>query len=274
MGHPVARVNEPRGAFTSALGSPAFAVGLVYISFSYSGWNAAAYIAGEVENPGRTLPRALLLGSGLVVFLYLAINGAFLAAAPAGELSGVVEVAHVAASRLFGQAAGRGLSAVIALCLFANIGALLMTGARVYEAMGRDYAALRALAHRGPRTGPIVAVALQAGAAIVMALTATFDGLLTYVGFTLSLTALLTIFGVFALRWREPALPRPYRVTGYPVTPLLAISISGWTILQTIIARPQVSIAGLGTLAAAAALYEVVRRTSDEGPGGVPRRAR
>lgn len=264
-GTPGRLLHGAEGSLAHALQSPAFAVGLVYVSFSYSGWNAAAYVAGEVERPDRTLPRALVLGSGLVALLYLGLNAAFLMSAPAEELAGVVEVGHVAAVRLFGQGAGRALSAVIAVCLLASIGAQLMTSARVYEAMGRDHAALRVLARRGPESGPVAGVALQAVAAVVMVLTASFDALLTYVGFTLSLSALLTIVGLFVLRRREPTLARPYRTGGYPVTPLLAVLISTWMVVQTILERPVAAIAGLATLVTGALLYLLVRRASRSG---------
>lgn len=250
-----------------AMLSPAFAVGLIYVLFSYSGWNAAAYIAGEIEQPGRTLPRALFLGAGLVTCLYVGINAVFLMAAPTEELAGIVEVGHVAAVRLFGPAGGHAMSAVIALGLLANIGALLMTGSRVYEQVGRDYPRLRVLASRSARSGPISAVVLQATAAAVMALSASFEGLLTYIGFTLSLTALLTVAGVFVLRRREPSLARPYRTWGYPLTPLFACAVFLWLVVHTVHERPVAPLAGLGTLAAGFALYLLVRRPTGSGAG-------
>lgn len=261
-GSPGRLLDGGSAAFSRSVSSPSFAVGLVYVSFAYSGWNAAAYVAGEVTRPERNLQRALVLGTSTVALLYLAINTAFLMAAPRNELAGVVEVGYVAAVRLFGQGAGRALSAVIALCLLASIGALLMTGARVYESIGRDHAALRLLAWRGGKSGPVAGVALQAAVASVMAITASFDALLTYVGFTLSISALVTVAGLFVLRRREPALARPYRTGGYPVTPLIAMLALGWMGLETIIERPATSVAGLATLATGALLYFVVRRTS------------
>lgn len=253
-----------------ALLSPAFAIALVYVSFSYSGWNAAVYVAGEVRRPDRTLPRALTLGAGLVTVLYVALNAAFLMAVPARELAGTVEVAHVAARRLFGLSGSRLLSGTIAIGLFASIGAGLMTGSRVYETMGQDYPVLRVLALRGRRTGPIIGILLQAGVAAAMALAASFDALLTYVGFTLSLSALLTVLGVFVLRRREPDLPRPFRTTGYPVTPLLAVAILAWTVVRAAAERPIALLFGLATLAAGAVLYPVVRR--GDAPSHVGRR--
>ena len=244
-------------------GAGAFAVALVYVSFAYAGWNGAVYLAGEVRDPSRTLPRALLLGTALVGGLYLLVNAVFLAAAPAGDLAGVVEVGHVAAVRLLGPGAGRALSALIALALASSVSALLMAGPRVYEAMGRDYPALAFLARRTRGGGPAAAVALQAGMALAMIATASFGALLVYVGFTLSLVSGLAVAGVVVLRRREPDLPRPYRAFGYPLTPALFVGLSGWMVARALLERPGSSWAGLATIAAALALHRVLGRGGD-----------
>jgi len=238
-----------------AVGSPSFAISLVYFSFAYSGWNGAAYLAGEVSRPSRTLPLALLLGTAIVIVLYMGLNAVFLAAAPATELSGVVEVGHVAATRLFGSAAGRLFSGLIALVLASSVGAMIMAGPRVYQAMGTDYPALRLLAWRTRHGGPTVAVALQALIATSMILTSSFSALLTYVGFTLSLVAGVTVLGLFVSRWREPRLPRPYLAWGYPITPALFVLLAGWMAFHALAERPAASWAGLGTILGALALH-------------------
>jgi len=210
-GDPQRLLAEGGPPLIDAVISPAFAVGLIFVSFSYSGWNGAAYLAGEVRRPSRTLPRALLLGTGMVAALYLGLNLVFLAAAPASDLAGVVEVAHVASVQLFGDRAAALLSSGIALLLVSSVSAMIMSGPRVYEAMGQDYPALRVLSRRTTHGGPVMAVALQSVVASAMLLTATFEALLTYIGFTLSLSAGLTVVGVLVLRRREPGLERPYR---------------------------------------------------------------
>jgi APA family basic amino acid/polyamine antiporter len=253
-------------ATAKAIASPSFAVGLIYVSFSYSGWNAAAYIAGEIEDPERNVPRALILGTASVGLLYVGVNAVFLMSAPPDALSGVVEIAHVAAEHLFGPNAARAVSAIVALGLLASIGALLMTGARIYEAVGRDYPALRVLAWRGRNTGPFVGIGLQATAAVLMALTATFDGLLTYIGFTLALSSLFTIAGLFVLRRKRPVTEQQYRVWGYPVTPLLAIAILAWTVVHSLLERPVASAVGIGTMLVGLLVYFAVRSGS-QAPG-------
>ena len=240
-----------------ALTAPSFAVGLVLVSFAYTGWNASVYIAGELRDPQRSVPRSLLAGTLIVTLLYVGLNLVFLRAVPADQLSGVVEIGHVAAAALYGDSGARGLSALIALGLVSTISAYVMSGPRVYEAMGNAYPRLGFLGGRGSgaKHGPIAATALQAGAALAMLATASFEDLLTYVGFTLSLFAALTVAGVVVLRVREPALERPYRVWGYPVTPAIFIGLMLWMIWNAIALRPGVAAAGFGTLAVAAALY-------------------
>jgi APA family basic amino acid/polyamine antiporter len=237
-----------------------FAAALVYVSFAYSGWNGAVYLAGEVRSPSRGLPLALVAGTMIVAALYLALNVVFLSSAPAGELAGVVDVAHVAATRLLGPGAGRLVSALIALCLASSVSAMLMAGPRVYQAMGVDHPALAVLARRTRHGGPVVAMAFQAALAVVLIATASFGALLAYVGFTLSIVAGLAVVGVIVLRWREPALPRPYRTWGYPVTPLLFGGLSSWMVAHALREKPAASWAGVATLLLAAGLYALVGR--------------
>lgn len=246
--------------------TPAFAVALVYVSFAYSGWNGAVYLAGEVRDPSRAVPRALLGGTSLVVVLYLALNVVFLAAAPPAELAGVVEVGHVAAVRLLGPGAGRALSALIALTLAAAVSAMLMAGPRVYERMGRDYPSLAVLARRSHGRGPVAAVTLQAVLALAMIATSSFGALLLYIGFTLSLVAGLTVAGVFVLRRRDPGLARPVRTWGYPVTPLLFVVLSGWMIVHALVENPASSWAGLATAVVGLGLYTALGGRRGDAP--------
>lgn len=245
------------GALTA---SGELAVGLVWVSFSYSGWNAAAYVAGEMRSPGRTLPRALLGGTAVVAVLYLALNAAFLAAAPPEALAGEVDVAQVAARHLLGPRVASIVGAVVALGLATTVGALAMTGPRIYERMGIDHPRLRVLTQSRNDRGPVRAIVLQTAVAIVLAASATFDALLTYIGFTLALSAALTLAGVFVLRRREPTLERPYRAWGHPWTTGAAIALSVWMAVHTLIRRPIAALVGLATIAAGLALYAFFSR--------------
>jgi APA family basic amino acid/polyamine antiporter len=244
--------------------NPALAVGLIFVSFAYSGWNGAVYVLGEVRRSERTLPLALVSGTLLVTLLYVLLNVVFLRAVPLTELAGTVEVGHLAATRLFGARAGDLISLLIALALISSVSAMVMTGPRVYHTAGQDYSLFSAVAKLSRRGTPMVAIALQATIAIIMILTASFDRLLNYIGFTLSLSTGLTVAGVLVLRWRNPGLPRPYRTWGYPVTPLLYVLLSLWMVTYNVAGRPLESLAGLTTLALGAGLYWISRRTRDE----------
>ncbi len=258
----LSRLNAPtEHAFGPALLSPAFAVGLIYVSFSYSGWNAAAYVAGEVRDPKRNLPRALMLGTGVVTALYLFLNLVFIGAADVPTLIGAEErVGAVAAIQLFGQSAGRALAGIIAIGLVSTVGALVMTGPRVYEAMGRDYPTIALLSRRRVGGGPILAIGLQAVISIAMVLTASFDELLTYIGFTLSFFAALTVIGVFVLRRREPELERPYRTWGHPFTSIGFVLLSSWMVVFAVVERPQISLAGAGTIVGGMIVWWVLQK--------------
>ena len=255
-----------QGAGLAALASPAFAVGLVYIAFSYRGWNAAAYIAGEIERPSVNVPKALVLGTSIVALLYVGLNLVFLIAAPASELAGVLEVGYVAAVRLFGATIGAVMTVIVALGLLTTVSALMMAGPRVYEAMGADYPRIGALAARlggGGERGPAAAIALQTATAAAMVVTAAFDDLLTYMGLTLSVSSALTIAGVFVLRRREPALARPYRTWGHPFTTVVALALMLWMAIRTIGERPLTALVAAATVAVGVVLYVIARPPPD-----------
>ena len=240
--------------------SPEFAIGLIFIAFAYSGWNGAAYLASEVRRPGRTLPLALIVGTLIVAALYLALNWAFLASAPASELAGKVEVGHVAATRLFGEGAGSLVSGLVALALVSSVSAMIMAGPRVYHAMGEDHPRLGWLNNRTRHGGPAAAVVLQAVIAAIMVVSMTFETLLTYIGFTLSISAGLTALGVIKLKLAEPDLERPYRTPGYPLTPLLFAALCAWMAGHALIQAPVVGLTGLITIAVGLLLYWLVKR--------------
>jgi APA family basic amino acid/polyamine antiporter len=244
----------PAKPLLGAIGSPGFAVGLLLVSFAYTGWNAAAYVAGEVEQPTRVLPRALLLGTGTVMLLYLALNVVFLMAAPLGELSGKVAVGHVAAERLLGSFGGKLVSAVIAVGLVSTIGALIVTGPRVYEAVGHDVPRLAWLGGRTAEGGPTLAIGLQTGLALAMMASAGFEALLTYVGFSIAAFSAVSVACVFLLRRRHD-LELPFRAPGYPLTPLFYIALMTWMVVDGVRERPIVAAAGALTVLCGLGVY-------------------
>ena len=250
----------PDAAAWRAVLSPTFAVSLVYVSYAYSGWNAAAYLTGEIADPGRNLSRILLTGTAIVLVLYVGLNYVFLRAAPVGVLRGQLEVGALAANYLFGPALGRLTGGVIAALLVSTISAMIFAGPRIVQTMGEDLPALRWLAHRSPAGLPVRALLLQVAITLVFILKPDFEAVLVYAGFVLNLFTFLTVLGVFVLRWQRPELPRPYRAWGYPLTPLLFLALSAWTLAFIIKDKPHESAYGLATVAAGLLVYFAARR--------------
>lgn len=248
-------VDEAAVPLGDALMRPAFAGGLVYISFAYTGWNAAAYVAGETVDAQRNVPLALVVGTLLVTALYLLFNIGFLASAPLDVLAGEADVAYVAAHESLGEPAARGLSALIAFGLLSTMGAMIMTGARVLEAMGRRDSRLASLVRSKPDGQPKAAVAVIVLLSLILTLSGGLRDLMVYVGVTLSLSALATVAGVLVLRRREPELERPYRCLGYPFTPIVFCVFSIWMIVFACIETPKASIGGIVTLAISLITY-------------------
>jgi APA family basic amino acid/polyamine antiporter len=206
-----------------------FAVALMFVMFAYSGWNAAAYIASDIKEPTRNVPRALLAGTALVTVLYLLLTVTFLYALDIPTLAAPIhDVGDEAAKALFDDTAGRLLSTLIALGLVSAVSAMVMAGPRVYAAMAEDDALPRLLAHRSARGVPVIAVLLQGAIACAVVLYGDLGKVMQYVGFLLSIFAALTVASILVFRLRRPDAPRPYRDVGYPVTPLLFVGVSAW----------------------------------------------
>jgi APA family basic amino acid/polyamine antiporter len=244
------------GALASA---GAFAIGLVQVSYAYSGWNGAAYVAGEVRDPVRALPRALVLGTGLVTVLYLALNVIYLCAVPPAALAGQINVGHIAAGALFGARGADIVSSLIALTNAGFVSAMVMSGPRVAVAMGEDGAFFRALGRTNARGAPMRAVGLQGALAIIAVLTAKYDQILVYVGFTLTLNAAAAVLAAFVLR-RRPAAERPHSALGWPYSGALFLALAAFMIVLAVRERPAESAAALVTLAAGGAAYAAWHR--------------
>ncbi|WP_324672969.1 APC family permease [Hymenobacter sp. GOD-10R] len=247
----------PQHADWQQIISPAFAISLVYVSYAYSGWNAAVYLAGEVEQPQRNLPRMLITGTTLVLLLYVGLNFVFLYSTPLTKLSGQVEVGYLAANQIFGLAVGRLMGGVIAVLLVSTVSSMVFAGPRIVQVMGEDLPALRGLAVVSRQGIPVRAMLLQALLTLFFIVTSTFEEVLLYAGFVLSLSTFLTVLGLFVLRWRQPQLTRPYRTWAYPVPPLLFLALSGWTLVFILRDKPVESLLGLLTVLVGAGVYKL-----------------
>jgi APA family basic amino acid/polyamine antiporter len=210
------------------IASAPFAISLYYVMYAYSGWNASTYIVGEVRNPAKTIPWSVGLGTVVVMALYLAVNAVFMRSTPVAEMVGKQQVALVAGTHLFGEAGGKVMAVFICVGLVSTVSSMMWIGPRVTMAMGEDLLALRWLAWKNSRGIPVPAILLQAVVATYLLVAGSFETVVSYVQFALTLSSALAVAGVIVLRFRQPNLPRPYRAWGYPVTPIIFLAVTGW----------------------------------------------
>src|SRR5215470_2544367 len=232
------------GMSTSALLS-ALGVGLIAVFFAYDGWVYITWVAGEVQNPRRNVPRAMVLGIIVVAAIYLAMNFTYVYAMPLTEVAKHETIAASAAEVLFSPRAARWLSAVIALSCFGAMASCTLSGARVYYAMARDGVFFQRMAEVHPKwRTPALSLIGQAIWGALLTVSGRYDHLYTYVIYGMVLSYTLTVIGLFVLRVKRPDAARPYRCTGYPWLPAIYDLLgAGWT-LNTIGTRPKEALAG------------------------------
>ena len=230
---------------------------LVPVMFTYSGWNAAAYMAEEIRNPGRNVPLALMLGTTVVVAVYMLFNALFLYVMPIGEFAGLKgSVLDVIGERLLGARAGDVLGVVALVSLAAGINAYTFAGPRVYYAMARDGVFFPAASLVHPRfKTPHVSITAQALWASVLILTGSLDSLANYVGFAITLFTGIAVAAVFVLRAREPDAPRPYKALGYPVAPGIFVLACMAIVVNAVYRNPQSTGVGLLVILSGIPLY-------------------
>jgi APA family basic amino acid/polyamine antiporter len=240
--------------------SAPFAISLVFVMYSYSGWNAATYIIEEIRDPARSLPRALFAGTLIVLVLYVGLNAAFLHSTPLAAMAGQIDVAVVAGSHIFGARGGQVVGLLICLGLVSSISAMTWIGPRVAMVMGEDVSVLRVFARRSRRNVPAVAILFQLLVSNVLLFTRSFEAVLDLIQFSLSFCSFLTVAGVIKLRITHPDLPRPYRTWGYPVTPLVFLAVTTFMMYYLMVNRPVQSFAGFLIMLVGLALYGLSRR--------------
>jgi APA family basic amino acid/polyamine antiporter len=233
---------------------------LMWIMFAYSGWNASAYIGSEVKNPSRNLPRSLLIGTGVVMLLYVALNLFYIYAIPPAQMEGVISVGGLAAGNLFGKSAETVLSALISFALFSSLSAYLILGPRVYYSMARDGIFFKSIAYVDPKCSvPTRSIVLQGGIAAVMVLFGTFDQLLTYMGFSLGIFPLLAVLGVFKLRRTGRSA---VKLPGYPVASAVYIFVGATILVLAFLERPVESLVAVATALAGIPVYFFFKRSA------------
>jgi len=222
------------GPLISALG-----VGLIAVFWAYDGWVYITWVAGEVKEPRRNVPLAMVLGVLAVAVIYIAMNLTYLYALPIKEIANHETIAHAAAAALFSPRAAVWLSLMIAVSCFSAAATCTLSGARVYLAMAQDGVFFKRMAVIHPKwRTPAFSLIGQGVWAAALTLSGRYDQLYTYVIYGMVLSYTLTVIALFWLRWKRPDIPRPYRCTGYPWLPAIYVLIgTAWT-LNTIITRP------------------------------------
>ena len=236
---------------------------LMWIMFAYSGWNASAYVGSEVKNPSRNLPRSLLIGTGVVMILYIALNLFYIYAIPPAQMEGVISVGGLAAGNLFGKSAETVLSVLISFALFSSLSAYLILGPRVYYSMARDGIFFKSIAYVDPKCCvPTRSILLQGAIASVMVLFGTFDQLLTYMGFSLGIFPLLAVLGVFKLRRTGRSA---IKLPGYPVASAVYIIIGATILVLAFLERPVESLVAVATALGGIPVYFFFKRSAGKG---------
>lgn len=272
LGILVARPTGASNAASSMSGGTAdlvtgFGLALVASLWTYDGWINLSFSGGEVKDPGRTIPRALMLGTGALTGLYLLVNSVYLYALTIPEMQGVTRVAEKATTALFGAGAGIFMVAVVALSSFGGTHGTVLTGARLYYAVAKDGFFFRSMAHVHPRHHtPDVALWVQGVLAAALALSGRFDQLFTYCMFAALLLYAATTASVMTLRRQRPDLPRPYRVWAYPALPIVYFGALMLLCVNTLLTRPLESLSGLVIVAAGVPVFFLWRLRARPSP--------
>ncbi len=252
----------------SGIFSSSFAIGLVYVSFAYSGWNATAYVSSEVHSPQRNIPLSIILGTILVMLLYVLLNIVFLKSVPVSELTvdtatmSEKEIGFLSAQALFGIHIGKILCLIICLFLVSSISSMVIAGPRVIQSIARDYPILKILGRQTNENVPRLSMTIQAVISIAIALSGEFNTIITYTTFAMTLFSTLTVIGVMVLRKTNPQLTRPYKTWGYPVTPLIYIIANCWFMYFLINDRFLESAIGLSIITLGFFIYWVMPKTA------------
>jgi APA family basic amino acid/polyamine antiporter len=221
-------------------------VSLVAVSWAFDGWNNVNFVAGEIKNPKRNLPLALILGTLVITLLYVLVNYIYLYALSMPETIGVVRIAEKATGALFGSSTSALISALVLVSVFGSLNGTILVGPRVYYAMAKDGLFFRKVAHIHPRfRTPGFSILIQAIWASILTLLGTFEQIFTFTMFIAIAFWIAATASVFTLRKKLPDLPRPYKTWGYPAVPAIFILASCGILLNTLLEKPVEAVAGL-----------------------------
>jgi len=251
---------SPNSNDISTIFSGSFAVSLIYVSYAYTGWNAATYLSSEIERPQKYLPLILISGTTIVTVLYILLNFVFLSVAPIEDMQGKIEIGFIAAQSAFGGSVANFTGLVLSLLLISTVSAMTIAGPRVLQVIGEDFKVLNILSRKRKDGIPSTAIYIQSLIAIIFILSSSFESILVFAGFTLALNSFVTVIAVFVLRSKQLNLPRPYKTFGYPFTPLIYLALTGWTLYFVIINRPIEVLFSLGIILSGLIFYYISNR--------------
>lgn len=238
--------------------SSGFAISLVYVVYAYSGWNAAAYIAGNLENPEKNLPRSLIIGTLVVMAVYILLNGTFLHVAEFAELDGKNDIGNVVAFKLFGATIGSVFAGLFSTALLSTLSAMTIAGPRVLEAMGEDYPKLKTFSAMNRYEMPYISIIVQGAWSIFLVLVSSFKEIIQYISISLAVFAMLTVIGVFIVRKRFPN--SSYKLPLYPIPPIFFIAVTCWMIYFEFTKNPAVILYSAGTILSGLLVYQWVSK--------------
>jgi APA family basic amino acid/polyamine antiporter len=248
--------------------SAPFAISLVFVMYSYSGWNAATYIINEVRDPERALPRSLLIATLIVLVLYVALNAVFLYTTPMAKMAGQINVAQIAGAEIFGDAGGRLVAGLICIGLISAVSAMIWIGPRVTMVIGQDLPGLRFFSRTTQAGVPTSAILFQLAVVTTLLFTQRFDDIIQYIQFSLTFCTFLAVLGVIVLRITRPGLRRPYRVWAYPLTPAIFLLVTGYMMFFQLTERPKQSLAGVATMLVGLVVFAVSKVVTPKSRAG------
>ena len=256
----------PETTDLALIGTGGFAVALIYVNYAYTGWNAATYLSGEVDNPAKNLPRILIFGTAAVTLLYLALHVTFLSVAPMEAMAGKIEIGYVVADYAFGQTGAALIGGMLGILLVSTVSAMLLAGPRALQVMGEDFRVLNVLSRTTVSGVPAVAVGVQISLTLLLIITSSFEQIIVFSGALLALNSLVTVIGVLILRAREPDLSRPFTMPWYPLPMVVYSVIILWTLIYLVTERPVEGLMALALITLGGFVYWGAQRQGTRQP--------
>ncbi len=244
--------------------SSGFGVSLVYVTYAYTGWNAAIYVLDEIKNPKRNIPLAILFGTGIVTVIYLLLHFVFLYTTPMEAMVGKTDVAYEPGKNIFGTTGAKWISAIIAIGLIPNVSSMIVSSSRVVRRMGEDYRILSIFQRTNKNASPYLALLLMGGLSLLFVLVSTFKETVEYAGFILSFFGLFTVLGLFIHHHRHPEIEMPFGRWFFPIVPIIYILIKVLIITYLIWDDPNRIWHGALTFGIAFVLYWVSGKSTNK----------